>query len=105
MERFATGRCRSGKIASTHPSLDKLESADEFFDAMAMLSVVAIREYRRQKEPSAAHHLWKEAEILKRTLVESGDWSLQLHSIGAVTSVDIVRHAVRLLRSEFRDWR
>lgn len=103
MERFTIGCCRSGRITTSCPDLDGLSTSEEVFDAMAMLSAVAIREYRRNRDSEITNHLWREMRRLERILNDKGQRQQQMNAIGAETSIDLLLHARRLLRPEFRD--
>ena len=103
MGRFTVGQCRTGKTITSHPDRDALETYDEIFDAMAVLSYLAAREYRLKRDTEAADHLAEVSEKLVHYLVDSGQWGVQMDAIGAKTSIDIRHHAYRLLRPEFKE--
>jgi len=102
MERFTIGCSRNGKIITSHPDLDGFSTYEEIFDAMAVLSLLAVREIRRDKSSDIANHLVKEARILVRALHDADQWHSQMQAIGAETVFDIQNYAARLLRPEFR---
>ena len=102
MERFTIGQCRTGKTITSHPDLDGLDTNDEIFDAMAVLSLLATRERRRKRNSIVTKHLADETEKLVRKLVEADQWQNQMEKVGAATSIDIRDHALRLLRPEFK---
>ena len=52
MERFTIGDSRSGKVVTSEPNLDGLETPEEIFDAMAMLDTIAVREDLRRPPAS-----------------------------------------------------
>src|SRR5688500_18657598 len=103
MERFTIGRCRSGKILTSHPDLNELDSFDEIFDAMAMLSAIAARLYRLRRNRNLIDHLETTIERLEKLLQDNGQMELQKECIGATTSVDVMHHAMRLLLPEFKE--
>jgi hypothetical protein len=102
MERFIIGRCRTGKIITSHPDLDYLATAEEIFDAMAVLSLLAVRERRRDKTGDLAHQLSIESNNLVRLLRAAKQWDAQMQKVGAKTIFDVQRYAENLLRSEFK---
>jgi len=85
-----------------HPDLDELDSCEEIFDAMAVLSILATKEFRRDKYSDVAFHLIQVSEKLQNQL-DVDQWKTQMKAIGAKTSFDIRFHAERLLQPEFRD--
>jgi len=102
MERFTIGKCRTGKTITSHPHLDGLETIEEIFDAFAALSILAAKEYRRDKHTDIAIFLVSQSEKLYR-LISADQWDSQMKVIGARTSFDIRRHGEGILRPEFRD--
>jgi hypothetical protein len=102
MEPFIIGRSRSGKIVTSCPDLDDLGSFEDIFDAMAMLSVLAVREHRRDKNSDLATSLPREVERLFNELKDANQWQAQMDSIQANTSVDVNNHALGLLSPEFK---
>ena len=103
MERFIVGRCRNGKIVTSHPHVDSLVSYEEIFDAMAMLSILAVRELRRSNGSELAEELSLQVEQMERILSLSGQWQIQMQAIGAKSSLDIRNYAMNLLRPELRE--
>ena len=103
MERFTIGRCRSGKMITSHTDLDGLSNFDEIFDAMAVLSLLASRAHRLERGSQVAEHLSAEAEKLEKIITSSDQWQIQMTAIDAKTSINIRNHAIRLLRPEFKE--
>jgi hypothetical protein len=102
MERYVVGKCRSGKIITSEPEIDGLKAPQDIFDAMAMLDTLAAREFRRFGDSERVESLWQSARHLKLTLETKGLFSQQMEAIGATSSLDLLRHAQRLLNPEFR---
>jgi hypothetical protein len=102
MERFAIGTCRTGKVITSHPDLDGLTTYEEVFDAMAVLSLLAVLEHRRDEMSEVAYHLYRESLSLVKQLQRDDQWLVQMEIIGAKTSLDIRRYAECLLRPEFK---
>jgi hypothetical protein len=102
MERFIIGKCRTEKIITSHPDLDGFVTFEEIFDAMAVLTLLAAREYRRDRTNEVADHLNNECQKLVSQLKDAHQWDLQKEKIQATTAFDIRRHAERLLRVEFK---
>ncbi len=71
MERYNIGRCRSGKVLTSELELDCLASAEEVFDAMAMLEAMVVRLYRRNANVEDYDHLRHQAEVLRSRLESS----------------------------------
>jgi hypothetical protein len=102
MERFIIGTCRTRKIITSHPDLDDLVTFEEIFDAMAVLTLLSVKEYRQDRTSKVARHLDKEGRKLVKQLKDNRQWDIQKQKIQATTSFDILRYAERLLRPEFK---
>jgi hypothetical protein len=102
MERILVGRCRSGKIITSHTDLDGLDTLQEIFDAYAVLSFLAVREIRRSPKGDLVAHLAFEVFRLEERLDQSGKKKALFQEIGAQTAFDLRTHAMRLISPEFR---
>jgi len=103
MERFTIGRCRSGKVITSHSDLDRFATFEEIFDGMAVLFYMATKAHKKEKDSDLALHLEGEANRLEVVLRDSGQWFPQMKMINAKTSIDVRNHARELLRPEFKE--
>jgi Flp pilus assembly protein TadB len=90
-------------MVTSHTNLDWLTTPQEIFDAMAMLALLATREYRRDMHSELSIHLAKEVDHLVSLLNAGHQLQKQMSLIGAKTSVDIRNYAIRFLSPEFRE--
>jgi hypothetical protein len=102
MERFNVGHCRNGKIVTSHADLDGLASKEEIFDALVMLSLLAVQARRQDKNSDETIHLEQEVGKLQMTFGSSKAWEKQMMLIGAKTALDLRRYAYCLLLPELR---
>ena len=103
MVRFIIGTCRSGKLVTSEPDLDGLCSPEDVFDSFSMLEAISIRELRVRGATSTFQHFRDKSLRVKELLSRDQDFSDLMQAISAKTSVDILHHARRLLRPEFKD--
>ena len=102
MERFNIGRCRNGKVITSHSDLDGFVTFEEIFDGMAVLFYLATREHGKKKGSDLALQLENEVGRLEEKLHDADKWQLQMDLINAKTSVDVRNYVLGLLRPEFK---
>lgn len=103
MERFKIGHTRSGKLITSHTDLDALDAYTELFDAMAVMSVLALVESKRDRGSELAMHLRNELNKLVSRLKRNEQLDEQMVAVGAKTSIDVAHYARRLLLPEFKE--
>ena len=101
--KLRLGQTRSGKLVTTESFEDDLATAEDQFDALAILEAFSVREVRTNRDSKVFATTREQAIRWHQKLFESGELNEIMSDLEIQSYSERIRFGKRLLNFEYRE--